>query len=195
MLPYVSCPTLEDKGEKTSSYKHVELLLLLPTDFSVKPPLCLKVEQTLFFALHRCCLNLNNLFIERIHGSGEQYNKQELLYLRRDLTSRKIGRRAFLKLNRSILNTSVLTRLCARVQFNWTSLILSRNSLFGCPCKNYPLKFTHPEILKKIAESLGTFIRIDLRDVEQDKMRFARIQILLDLAKQRKETIWVGSFK
>lgn len=57
------------------------------------------------------------------------------------------------------------------------------------------IEFHSTVILKKIAESLGTLIRIDLHVVEQNKMRFARIQILVDLAKQRKEVIWDGAFK
>ncbi|XP_056688446.1 uncharacterized protein [Spinacia oleracea] len=58
-----------------------------------------------------------------------------------------------------------------------------------------PIEFHTKPILHRIANEIGAFIRTDMNTIEQNRVRFARIQILLDLAKQRKEAVWLGAFK
>ncbi|XP_056697504.1 uncharacterized protein [Spinacia oleracea] len=58
-----------------------------------------------------------------------------------------------------------------------------------------PIEFHSVSVLQKIASQIGTFIKTDNRAIEQNRVRFARIQVLLDLALQRKEAVWLGAFK
>lgn len=58
-----------------------------------------------------------------------------------------------------------------------------------------PIEFHSMLILQKIATEIGSFIKTDMKAIEQNRVRFARIQVLLDLAKQRKEVICLGGFK
>ncbi|XP_021838740.1 uncharacterized protein [Spinacia oleracea] len=58
-----------------------------------------------------------------------------------------------------------------------------------------PIEFHSLQMFQRIASEIGTFIKTDTKALEQNRVRFARIQVLLDLAKQRKEVIWLGAFK
>ncbi|XP_056695683.1 uncharacterized protein [Spinacia oleracea] len=58
-----------------------------------------------------------------------------------------------------------------------------------------PIEFHTLSMLKKIANEIGSFIKTDMNAIEQNRVRFARIQVLLDLAKHRKESVWLGAFK
>ncbi|XP_021852706.1 uncharacterized protein [Spinacia oleracea] len=58
-----------------------------------------------------------------------------------------------------------------------------------------PIEFHSLPILQRIANEIGSFIKTDMNAIEQNRVRFARIQVPLDLAKQRKENVWLGAFK
>lgn len=58
-----------------------------------------------------------------------------------------------------------------------------------------PIELHSVAVLKKMGDSLGTFLKMDIRAIEQNRMRFAKILVLLDLMNPLKENIWVGSFK
>ncbi|XP_056695801.1 uncharacterized protein [Spinacia oleracea] len=58
-----------------------------------------------------------------------------------------------------------------------------------------PIEFHSLPMFQRIASEIGTFIKTDTKALEQNRVRFARIQVLLDLAKKRKEAIWLGAFK
>ncbi|XP_056695571.1 uncharacterized protein [Spinacia oleracea] len=58
-----------------------------------------------------------------------------------------------------------------------------------------PIEFHTLSMLTKIANEIGCFIKTDMNALEQNRVKFARIKVLLDLAKQRKESVWLGAFK
>lgn len=58
-----------------------------------------------------------------------------------------------------------------------------------------PIELHSLAMLKKIGDSIGTFLKTDVRAIEQNRLKFAKILVLIDLLAPLKENIWVGSFK
>lgn len=58
-----------------------------------------------------------------------------------------------------------------------------------------PVEFMCETVLRKIGSCLGTVIKIDMRSIDVNKLRFVRILTIMDISVRRKEFIWLGSFK
>ncbi|KMT01534.1 hypothetical protein BVRB_9g215370 [Beta vulgaris subsp. vulgaris] len=58
-----------------------------------------------------------------------------------------------------------------------------------------PVEFQTPSFLERIGNNLGTFIKADLYALKEEKMRFGKLQVLLDIESHQKEYIWLGNVK
>lgn len=58
-----------------------------------------------------------------------------------------------------------------------------------------PVELHVEPILRKIGDSLGSFLKGDLRSIRENKLRYARILVLMDTSKEKKIFVWLGSFK
>ncbi|KAL2924062.1 hypothetical protein RDABS01_015553, partial [Bienertia sinuspersici] len=55
-----------------------------------------------------------------------------------------------------------------------------------------PMEFHSVQFLKEIGNSLGQFVRADLRR-DKNQLRFARIQVIVDVSSKLKSAIWIGN--
>ncbi|XP_056686020.1 uncharacterized protein [Spinacia oleracea] len=78
--------------------------------------------------------------------------------------------------------------------FKPSQAVISK-SLVWVSLPELPIEFHSLPILQRIANEIGSFIKTYMNAIEQNKVRFARIQVLLDLAKQRKENVCLRAFK
>lgn len=58
-----------------------------------------------------------------------------------------------------------------------------------------PIEFHRIEILRKIGDTIGTFLKADMSAIEQNRVRFAKILVLIELLHPIKDVVWVGSSK
>ena len=58
-----------------------------------------------------------------------------------------------------------------------------------------PVEFQVEKMLKVIGNNLGSFVKADMNAIKENKMRFARILVMMDVSLPKKEAIWLGNFK
>ena len=58
-----------------------------------------------------------------------------------------------------------------------------------------PVEFLVEPILKSIGNSLGRFIKADMKSISEKKLRFARLLVLMDTSLGKKEYVWLGKVK